>query len=82
MSGAQGMAAVPAAATPLLRVCTRNHHSGTLADWLPRVSKVTPQAVSPGCATLMPQRALAVASSFMLVRLTGSMGTQANSRTT
>ncbi|MNE03382.1 hypothetical protein D3C80_958810 [compost metagenome] len=81
ISGAQGMEAVAAAVTPLLKACTRNHQIGTLAERSPIVLKVVPQAVSVGWATLIPQRWLATSSNVIDERLNGKTGAQPNNTT-
>ncbi|MNC43392.1 hypothetical protein D3C75_922490 [compost metagenome] len=82
MSGAHGIDAVAAAVMPLLMACTRNHHTGTFADFSPMMLKVVPQAVSAGLAMETPQRWLAVSSKVTEDRFKGKNGMQPNKMTT
>ncbi|MNV38377.1 hypothetical protein D3C71_1299260 [compost metagenome] len=82
MSGAHGIDAVAAAVMPLLMACTRNHHTGTFADFSPMVLKVVPQAVSAGLIMEIPQRWLAVSSKVTEDRFSGKNGMQPNRMTT
>ncbi|MNL78291.1 hypothetical protein D3C87_2046390 [compost metagenome] len=82
MSGAHGIDAVAAAVMPLLMACTRNHHTGTFADFSPMVLKVVPQAVSAGLVMETPHRWLAESSKVTEERFSGKNGMQPNTITT
>ncbi|MNT85135.1 hypothetical protein D3C72_2252600 [compost metagenome] len=82
MSGAHGIEAVAAAVMPLLMACTRNHQTGTFADFSPMVLKVVPQTVSAGLVIEKPQRWLAASSKVTEERFKGKNGMQPNRMTT